>query len=274
MSVRSIAQQALEQGQGIVRLKPAWVPRSFCIPGRRIKLHPDDYYALGGVRGGLDERWLSSTTPADNGPLTSPNEGLSFIVFQDGAKTQEVLLRDAISELKSEIVGDRIWRQHKRWPMYSKFFDNLGPLPHHVHHNDKYAKKTGQARQARGVLLPDPAQQSRRHVPVHVLRPPAWHDEGAGQAVADELHQGRQQADRPFGGVSPPAGHRLGRAAGRAARAGQPVHLRAAEGQRRLRHVPVAGGQRDHPRGVPAGRTRPRTNWATSTTLSRCWTGS
>lgn len=66
----TIAQKTFEQGKGILRLVPNWVPRSFCIPGRRIKLHPDDYYALGGVRGGIDERWFSSTTPADNGPLT------------------------------------------------------------------------------------------------------------------------------------------------------------------------------------------------------------
>ena len=56
MSVNSIVNRALEQGKGILRLAPNWVPRSFCVPGRRIKLHPDDYYALGGERGGLDER--------------------------------------------------------------------------------------------------------------------------------------------------------------------------------------------------------------------------
>ena len=48
------AAKALEQGKGILRLAPTWVPRSFCVPGRRIKLHPDDYYVLGGVRGGID----------------------------------------------------------------------------------------------------------------------------------------------------------------------------------------------------------------------------
>ena len=78
MSQANLIHQALEQGKGILRLAPNWVPRSFCVPGRRIKLHPDDYYALGGERGGIDERWFSSTTPADNGPLTGANEGLSF----------------------------------------------------------------------------------------------------------------------------------------------------------------------------------------------------
>jgi len=124
------AQRALDEGQGIVRLTPTWVPRSFCIPGRRIKLHPDDYYALGGNRGGIDERWFASTTPADNGPLTSEHEGLSFIVCGN----EKVLLRDAVDELKGELIGDRLWNEHKRWPMYSKFFDNQEPLPHHIHH--------------------------------------------------------------------------------------------------------------------------------------------
>src|SRR5512133_2715451 len=102
MSVKKIAEMALEQGQGILRLAPTWVPRSFCVPGRRIKLHPDDYYALGGERGGIDERWFSSTTPADNGPLTSPNEGLSHVVFADKKATASVLLRDVVQELKGE----------------------------------------------------------------------------------------------------------------------------------------------------------------------------
>ena len=84
MGAKAVAQRALNQGEGIVRLAPAWVPRVFCIPGRRIKLHPDDYFALGANRGGIDERWFASTTPADNGPLTSKNEGLSHVVVEDG----------------------------------------------------------------------------------------------------------------------------------------------------------------------------------------------
>lgn len=140
----SLAAKALEQGKGILRLAPTWVPRSFCVPGRRIKLHPDDYYVLGGVRGGIDERWLSSTTPAKNGPLTGEHEGLSKVVFQDGDTTEQLLLKDVIDELKGEIIGDRLWDEYQSWPMYSKFFDNMGPLPHHIHHNDEKAALVGQ----------------------------------------------------------------------------------------------------------------------------------
>ena len=154
MRQSEIIRQAMDQGQGILRLAPNWVPRSFCVPGRRIRLHPDDYYALGGERGGIDERWFSSTTPADNGPLTGKNEGLSRIVFADGPKTEQALLKDAVDELKGALIGDRIWREHQCWPMYSKFFDNKGALPHHVHHRDEHAALTGQKGKPEAYFFP------------------------------------------------------------------------------------------------------------------------
>lgn len=150
----SLANQALEQGKGILRLAPNWVPRSFCVPGRRIKLHPDDYYALGGERGGIDERWLSSTTAAENGPKTGPNEGQSFVVFEDGDCTKQILLRDAVESLKNELIGSRIWDEYGCWPMFSKFFDNKGALPHHIHHRDHHAERVGQLGKPEAYFFP------------------------------------------------------------------------------------------------------------------------
>lgn len=154
MEKANLFQQALDQGKGILRLAPNWVPRSFCVPGRRIKLHPDDYYVLGGIRGGIDERWFSSTTPAKNGPLTDEHEGLSFIVFKNGNKEELILLKDAVDELKGALIGDRLWNEYKSWPMYSKFFDNMGPLPHHIHHNDDKAALIGQKGKPEAYYFP------------------------------------------------------------------------------------------------------------------------
>ena len=150
----TIAAKALEEGKGILRLAPNWVPRSFCVPGRRIKLHPDDYYVLGGQRGGIDERWFSSTTPAKNGPLTGEHEGLSFVVIGTGESEERILLRDVVSELKGALIGTRLWDAYKGWPMYSKFFDNMGPLPHHIHHNDEKAALIGQQGKPEAYYFP------------------------------------------------------------------------------------------------------------------------
>src|SRR6058998_3986335 len=84
--------QALEAGAGILRLAPTWVPRSFLMPGRRIKLAPQDVYALGAHRGGIDERWFASTTAAAN-EGAPPDEGLSYVVH--GGK-RAFTLRDAV----------------------------------------------------------------------------------------------------------------------------------------------------------------------------------
>jgi len=147
-------EKAFEQGKGIFRLAPNWVPRSFCVPGRRIKLHPDDYYVLGGERGGIDERWLSSTTPAKNGPLTGEFEGLSFVVYEHDGEIKQLLLSDCVSYLKERLIGNRIWSDYQSWPMYSKFFDNMGPLPHHIHHNDEKAALIGQAGKPEAYYFP------------------------------------------------------------------------------------------------------------------------
>lgn len=140
---KGLAERALEQGDGILRLSPTWVPRSFCRPGKRIKLHPDDYFVLG-QRGGIDERWFSSTTWAENGPGTPDDEGLSYIVVDEEGK-DKVLLKDAVELLGSEIIGKTLWDKYHGWAMFSKFFDNQGPLPHHIHHRDEHAAKVGAA---------------------------------------------------------------------------------------------------------------------------------
>ena len=62
-SVKSLAESALEQSGGLLRLAPCWVPRTFVQPGNRLKLHPDDLYAYGLDRGGIDERWFARQPP-------------------------------------------------------------------------------------------------------------------------------------------------------------------------------------------------------------------
>jgi hypothetical protein len=103
--------EVLHKGDGIFRLDPCWVPRSFLMPGGRLKLHPDDLYALGTHRGGINERWFSSTTRASNGLMTPEDEGLSYI--RDGST--RFRFRDAIDEIGVELLGGEVMAQEKGW---------------------------------------------------------------------------------------------------------------------------------------------------------------
>ena len=136
--VASLVEKELAKTGGLLRLAPCWVPRSFLQPGKRLKLHPDDLYAFGLSRGGIDERWFASTTEAANDNRT-PDEGLSYVVIGDTRFT----LQQAVKECGATLIGSKIWNKYKKWPVYSKFFDNMGPIPHHMHQNAKQAKLLG-----------------------------------------------------------------------------------------------------------------------------------
>lgn len=147
--VKGPAEAALAQSGGLLRLAPCWVPRVFVQPGRRLKLHPDDLYAYGLDRGGIDERWFASTTPAANENRT-PDEGLSYVIFEDKRFT----LAQAVEELGAALVGEPIWSKYRKWPVYSKFFDNMGPIPHHMHQSNEHARLVGQEGKPESYYFP------------------------------------------------------------------------------------------------------------------------
>ncbi|MFK7788074.1 MAG: hypothetical protein AB8C95_01105, partial [Phycisphaeraceae bacterium] len=120
-NVKAAAESALEATGGLLRLSPNWVPRSFLQPGLRLKLHPDDTYAYGLNRGGIDERWFGSTTDAANDGRVH-DEGQSYVIH-DGKRFQ---LKDVVTELGGAIIGSSIFDKYGKWPVYSKFFDNMG----------------------------------------------------------------------------------------------------------------------------------------------------
>ncbi len=151
---KKLLREVLKNNGGIVRLAPAWVPRSFLSPGGRLKLHPDDLYALGTDRGGIDERWIASTTKADNGPDTPEDEGLSYIYFKNGSNVEKVLLKEAIELLGDDFLGSDVMEEHGGWMVLSKFFDNKGPIPLHVHLMDEHAENIGQSGKPEAYYFP------------------------------------------------------------------------------------------------------------------------
>ena len=122
--IRSLVEQEYERTGGVFRLAPTWVGRpGIVIPGRRIKLR-DDYMSQDVA---VNERWLASTTYADNGAYNSvcpADHGLSYLVIGDS----RIQLKEALRECGELLLG-----KGREWDVLPKFFDNWHRIPNHLH---------------------------------------------------------------------------------------------------------------------------------------------
>jgi hypothetical protein len=134
---RDLVERAISDGNGIVRLNPAWVGRDFLPAGRRLGLAEDGYDL--GERGEMCERWLGSTTKADNrvGP---PDEGLSYLALE-GA--ERVTLKEAVETDPVAIMGTAYAATHAGLGRLAKIFDYRSRLPLHLHQRPEHAALVG-----------------------------------------------------------------------------------------------------------------------------------
>lgn len=135
----STIREAFEAGEGVLQMVPTWVPRPFNRPGRRLRLHPDDYFAMGMDRGAITERWFSSITHVET-KGANVDEGMSYVNINDKIK---ILFKDFIDELGADLIGKELMEKYGTWPMYSKFYDYQKPLFHHVHHGPEACARVG-----------------------------------------------------------------------------------------------------------------------------------
>ena len=138
---------------GIVRLAPCWVPRQYNAPGRRLRLQASDLYAYGAQRGCIAERWLASVTKADNGPGTLADEGLSYV--EHGGR--RMLLQEFLKE-----AGET-------WDVLAKFFDNYGPIGHHMHQRAEHASLVGQKPKPEAYYFPPQLNHTENSFPYSFL---------------------------------------------------------------------------------------------------------
>ena len=106
--------------------------------GRRRLGLDEDAYDLGD-RGEMCERWLGSTTKADNrvGP---PDEGLSYLAL-DGP--ERVTLKEAVETDPVAIMGDAYAATHAGLGRLAKIFDYRSRLPLHLHQRPEHAALVG-----------------------------------------------------------------------------------------------------------------------------------
>ena len=98
-SEKEIINSFFQDRGGVLPLIPTFVPRRFGTAGRRLRLHPDDYYALGTKRGSIKERWFSSVITAMNGPDAAPDEGMSYVNL-DGCSGERITLKAFVDTLR------------------------------------------------------------------------------------------------------------------------------------------------------------------------------
>jgi hypothetical protein len=118
---------AIADVDGILRLDPALVARDWLPPGRRLGLAEEEYDL--GERGFVCERWLGSTTHADNrvGP---DDEGISYIRTSDGDRLN---LKDAVSAAPALVMGIEYASTHADLGRLAKIFDYGARIPYHIH---------------------------------------------------------------------------------------------------------------------------------------------
>lgn len=148
MSTRSIVEKALADENGILCLEPAWVARDFLPPGRRLGLKENEYNV--GERGWICERWLGSTTRADN-RISLPDEGLSCLAL-DGAR---VTLKDAVEAAGDLVMGADYAKTHKGLGRLAKIFDFAARLPYHLHQRQEDVAKLGCTSKEEAYYFPD-----------------------------------------------------------------------------------------------------------------------
>ena len=129
------------------------------------------------------------------------------------------------------MIGDRIWKKYKKWPVYSKFFDNMGPIPHHMHQNAKQAKLVGQEGKPESYYFPPQHNNVGNNFPYTFM----GLEPGTTKAQVRKCLENWNKGDNGILDLSRAyrlkPGDRLAHPALRPSRARKPLHLRAAMGQ-------------------------------------------
>ncbi|MFO0976368.1 MAG: hypothetical protein U0996_08210 [Planctomycetaceae bacterium] len=140
--IASVLDSCLTKNGGVLPLLHRYAGRTFCTPGKRLRLDARSYYPdyMGGT--GLDELWMCCTVPIVTGVIDTRTkkapfrEGEAHVLTADG---QVISLQDLISANPATVIGDKVTALSKQlfgnitWPIVSKKFDNLNPIPHHLH---------------------------------------------------------------------------------------------------------------------------------------------
>jgi hypothetical protein len=64
------------------------------------------------------------------------------------------LLKEAVDRAGDLLLGSGVMEREKGWNLLCKFFDNMGPIPHHMHQNDADAARVGRRGKPEAYYFP------------------------------------------------------------------------------------------------------------------------
>ena len=123
--------------------------RDFLPPGKRLGLPAEAYDA--GERGWISERWIGSTTKADNrvGP---PDEGLSHVGLGDGRR---MTLKEAVEVARPAIMGADYAATHQSLGRLAKIYDFGARIPYHIHGRKEDMARVGRNPKEEAYYFPE-----------------------------------------------------------------------------------------------------------------------
>jgi hypothetical protein len=155
-SLRKMLLQEFEKSNGILPLKPTWVARNSMPAGLRLGL-PQEQVCVG-ERGWICERWLGSTTHADN-PTGPADEGLTYLALSNN---EELTLKLAVELIPEKILGTVYAQNHSGLNRLAKLFDMGDRIAFHFHHQEKDAVLVGQKPKEEAYYFP-PGVEMGKH---------------------------------------------------------------------------------------------------------------
>ena len=138
----AVLDDCLNQHGGVLQLLHRYAGRTFCTPGKRLRLAAESYYPPYMNGTGLDEIWMGCTVPIVTGVIDTRTgkapfrEGESHVLTPGG---QVIALQDLIVANPAAVMGEKVTAfaesmfGRATWPIVSKKFDNLNPIPDHLH---------------------------------------------------------------------------------------------------------------------------------------------
>ncbi len=134
--IGKIVRKFIEESDGVLKLRPAWIAHDFLEGGHRLGLKEEDYDC--GERGEIMERWFCSETHAVN-RIDIPTEGFSELEIPG----YHITSPEALEVCKSEILGEEYAKTHDGFGRLIKIYDFKTRLFMHIHQKQEDLNSQG-----------------------------------------------------------------------------------------------------------------------------------